>query len=90
MMPRLVRVEASQVRTESRVCPGIAQTEQGETYLLDGRTPADRGICCQAFTAMSALRMALMVTDEVAGERDGHLDATCPHGFVTFRLSRAG
>ena len=88
-MARKVRVEACQVRTESRVCPGMAQTERGETYVLDARTPAERGICCQAFTAMSPFRTALAVTDQVGREQDGHLDITCPHGVVTFRLSRA-
>jgi uncharacterized repeat protein (TIGR04076 family) len=66
----------------------MAKTEQGEVYVFDGRTPGARGICCQAFTAMNAFRTALMVTDKLDSEKDGHLDVTCPHGAVTFRLTR--
>lgn len=90
MIPHSIRAEACTVRTESRTCPGMAQTEQGEVYTLDARTPAGgRGICCQAFTAMTPFRAAMMTTDKLASEQDGHLDVVCPHGSVTFRLTRA-
>ncbi len=90
MKPHSIQVEAFAVRTESRVCPGMAKTAQGEVYVMDGRTPpGSLGICCQAFTAMNAFRTALMVTDKLDSETDGHLEVTCPHGAVTFRLSRA-
>lgn len=91
MIPHSIHVEACSVGTESGICPGMAKTEQGETYVMDGRTPQGaRGICCQAFTAMSPFRAAMMTTDRLASEQDGHLDVVCPHGAVTFRLSRAG
>lgn len=88
MIPHRIQCEAVKVNTESGICPGMAETEQGEVYLFDGRTPAPRGICCQAFAAMGAFRAALMVTDKLASEVQGHLDITCPHGAVTFRLTR--
>ena len=88
MTPHTIRCEAVAVDTESGICPGMAKTEQGETYIMDGRTPAARGICCQAFAAMSAFRAAMMVTDKLNSEHDGHLELKCPHGVVTFRLSR--
>jgi len=88
-MPHSIQVEAAIVGTESRVCPGMAKTEQGEIYVLDGRTPSARGICCQAFDAMNSFRTAMMVTDQLASEKDGNLDITCPHGVVTFRLTRS-
>jgi uncharacterized repeat protein (TIGR04076 family) len=89
MIPHSVRCEVTVVRTESGVCPGIAKTERGEVYVMDGRTPGERGICGQAFAAMNSFRTALMVTDKLDGEKDGGLEITCPHGAVTFRLSRA-
>jgi uncharacterized repeat protein (TIGR04076 family) len=88
MIPNRVRCQAVAVRTESKVCPGLAKTEQGETYVLDARTPGPRGICCQAFAAMSAQKLALMVTEKIEGENPDGQDITCPHGAVTFRLSR--
>jgi len=89
MIPHPIRCEAVAVRTESKVCPGIAKTEQGEVYILDARTPGPRGICCQALTAMNSIKTAMMVTEELKGETQGGVEITCPHGAVTFRLSRA-
>ena len=89
MIPHRIQCEAAVVKTESGVCPGMAKTEQGEVYVFDGRTPGPRGICCQAFAAINAFRVAQMVTDTLASEKQGHLDITCPHGAVTFRLTRA-
>ncbi len=88
MIPYRISCEAVAVNTESKICPGMAKTEQGEAYVIDARTPGSRGICCQAFAAMTAFRAALMVTEKLDSERQGHLDVICPHGAVTFRLSR--
>ncbi len=88
MIPYPLLCEAAKVDTESKICPGMAKTEQGETYVFDGRTPGPRGVCCQAFGALTAFRAAMMVTDKLASETQGHLDILCPHGVVTFRLSR--
>jgi hypothetical protein len=88
MTPHQVQCEALNVRTETKICPGLAKTEQGETYLLDARTPGPKGICCQAFAAMNSMRMAMSVTDQKDLENFEYFDVTCPHGAVTFRLSR--
>ena len=88
MTPHKIRCVAQEVRTDSKICPGLAKTEQGETYLFDARTPGSRGICGQAFTAMNSLRMALAVTDKEGLNGLEFFDVTCPHGAVTFRISR--
>jgi uncharacterized repeat protein (TIGR04076 family) len=88
VIPHAIRCEAVAVRTESKVCPGVAKTEQGEVYVLDARTPSPRGICCQALTALNSMKTAMMVTEKLRGETQESLDVSCPHGAVTFRLSR--
>jgi uncharacterized repeat protein (TIGR04076 family) len=87
-----IRCEVVAVDAESGACPGMARTTLGETYRLDGRTPAPTGICCQAFGAISPMKLAMSLTDRMDWEAEnpsGHFDVVCPHGHVTFRLSRA-
>jgi hypothetical protein len=84
-----IKCEAVDVKTESGICPGIAKTERGETHLIGARTPGPNGICCQAFGSLSPMKLAMMYTDRMEWESREHFDITCPHGFVTFRLSRA-
>jgi hypothetical protein len=55
---------------------------------MDHRTPASRGICCQAFAALSPMKLAMMYTDRMEWEKRDYFDITCSHGVVTFRLSR--
>ena len=88
MTPHQIQCEALNVRTDTKICPGLAKTEQGEMYLLDARTPGPKGICCQAFAAMNSMRMAMAVTGQKDLDNSGYFDVTCPHGAVTFRLSR--
>jgi len=88
MIPSQIQCEALNVRTDTKICPGLAKTEQGESYLLSARTPGPNGICCQAMTAMNSLRMALSVIEQKDLGDSGYFDVVCPHGFVTFRLSR--
>lgn len=88
MTPHKIQCEALNVRTDNKICPGLAKTEQGEMYLLDARTPGPKGICCQALAAMNSMRMAMAVTDKKDLENLEYFDVTCPHGAVTFRLSR--
>ena len=88
MTPHQIHCEALNVRTDTKICPGLAKTEQGETYLLNARTPASKGICCQALTAMNSMRMAMAVTDQEDLNNSEYFDVTCPHGAVTFRLTR--
>jgi len=66
----------------------LAKTEKGEMYLFDARTPGPKSICCRAFAAMNSMRMAMAVTDQKDLENLRYFDVTCPHGAVTFRLSR--
>ncbi len=88
MNPHQIQCEALNVRTDSKVCPGLAKTEQGEVYVLNARTPDLKGMCCHALTAMNSLRLVLSATNAEDLENSDHFDVTCPHGFVTFRLSR--
>ena len=88
MTPNQIQCEALNVRTDTKTCLGLAKTVQGEMYLLDARTPGPKGICCQAFAAMNSMRMALAVTGQNDLDNLEYLDVTCPHGAVTFRLSR--
>jgi hypothetical protein len=82
-----VKCEAIAVKTDSGVCPGIAETKQGEVFIIGPRTPAPNGICCQAFSALASLKLVMMYTGEQDLKKD-YFDIVCPHGFVTYRLSR--
>jgi len=84
-----IQCEAIEVRTESGVCGGLAKTKVGETAIIDGRTPESPGMCSNAFCSLSNAAFIMMVTDKMPGEVDGHIDRVCPHGVVTYRLSRA-
>ena len=86
---RTIKCEAIDVKTETGVCPGIARTKKGEVHLIDGRTPCGEGMCSNAFSALSNPIFVMMCTDEMPGEKDGYVDRVCPHGAVTFRLSRS-
>jgi hypothetical protein len=88
LSPHQIKCEALDVRTDSKICPGLAKTEQGEVYVLDARTPGLKGMCCQALTAMNSLRLVLSVTKAEDLKSSDYYDVVCPHGFVTFRLSR--
>jgi hypothetical protein len=83
-----IRCEALEVRTESGVCPGIARTERGEVFVLGARTPDSRGICCQALSAISPMKLAMSLTERMDWEAGQYCDVICPHGIVTYRLSR--
>ena len=88
MILNQIKCEAVRVNTDSKVCPGLAKTEQGEVYIIDARTPGPKGICCQAFGAMSAVKLAMMYTDKMSWEKQDCFPVICPHGVVTFQLSR--
>jgi uncharacterized repeat protein (TIGR04076 family) len=85
-----IKCEAIEVKTESGICPGLAQTRQGEACTLGARTPEPRGICVQALNAIHPMALAMKLTDRMDWEKEEnqHVDTTCPHGFVTFRISR--
>ena len=84
-----IKCEAIDVRTESGVCVGIAKTQKGEEYIIDGRTPEVNGMCSNAFCALSNAAFIMMATDKMPGEKDGYIDRVCPHGVVSFRLLRS-
>ena len=84
-----VKWEAIDVKTESGICIGIAKTQKGEEYIIDGRTPEADGMCSNAFCALGNAAFIMMATDKMPGEKDGYIDRVCPHGVVTFRLSRS-
>ena len=43
---------------------------------------------CQDRTALSPMKLAMMYTDRMEWETRDYFDITCPHGVVTWRLSR--
>lgn len=83
-----VECKVIEVKTDTGICPGIAKTEKDETYLIGARTPESRGICSQAFAAMNSMKLVLSLTDKLDSKEKEYYDIVCPHGFVTFRLSR--
>lgn len=88
MILQQIRCEAVAVATDSGICPGMAKTERGETFIIGARTPGATGICCQAFTSLAPMKLAMMYTEKMSWEKNEYFDVTCPHGAVTFRLSR--
>ncbi len=83
-----IRCEAVSVNTATGICPGMAKTKKGEAVVIGARTPEGGGICCQAFSAIAPMKLAFAYTDRMEWEKNDHFDIVCPHGFVTFRLSR--
>ncbi len=83
-----IKCEAIDVRTDSGICPGMAKTQKGEVYILGARTPESKGICSSALTAIHPWSLAMMLTDKMDWEMKDYFDVGCPHGMVTFRLSR--
>lgn len=81
--------EVVEVKTDSKTCIGVARTVLGEKFIIDGRTPPGDGMCSNAFGAISNLAFVMMCTDNLEGEKDGAVERVCPHGVVTYRLSRA-
>lgn len=70
------------------MCPGLARTEEGEVFIIGARTPDSRGICCQALNAIHPMKLAFSLTEKMDWETKGYFVVTCPHGVVTYRLSR--
>jgi len=89
MKVNTVKCEAINVNTPSGTCVGLAQTQKGEISLIDGRTPDGDGMCANAFGALSNAAFLMMAMDKMPSEQNGILDRVCPHGCVTFRLSRS-
>jgi uncharacterized repeat protein (TIGR04076 family) len=83
-----IKCEAITVNTETGICPGMAKTERGEVFIIGARTPEGKGICCQAFSSIAPMKLVYMYTDKMDWEKNEYFDITCPHGVVTYRLSR--
>jgi uncharacterized repeat protein (TIGR04076 family) len=83
-----IRCEAINVNTDSAICPGVAKTEKGEVFIIGARTPGLKGICSQAFSAISPMKLAMSLTEKMDWETKDYFDIVCPHGVVTYRLSR--
>lgn len=88
MVHHSIKCEAIKVNTESGVCPGIAKTHKGETHIFGARTPESKGICTSAFSAAFPMAHSMLFTDKMDWEKNDFFDITCPHGVVTFRMSR--
>ena len=88
MILNTIKCHVVNVETDSGICPGMAKTQKDEVFLIGARTPAAEGICCQAFSAMAPMKLAMMYTDKMEWEKNDYFDIVCPHGFVTYRLSR--
>jgi uncharacterized repeat protein (TIGR04076 family) len=82
-----IKCQAVNVKTGDGICPGMAKTQKGEVYTLGPRTP-ESSICSTAFTSIQPWSLSMMLTDKMDWERKDHFDVVCPHGMVTFRLSR--
>jgi len=83
-----IKCEAIRVNTASGICTGIAKTERNEVFIIGARTPDSKGICCQALSAISPMKLAMSLTDKMDWETKEYFDIICPHGIVTYRLSR--
>lgn len=83
-----IKIEAIDVRTDSNICPGLAKTQKGEKFVLNARTPDSKGICRSALGAIDSMAFAMMKIEKMEWEKEDFFDIVCPHGAVTFRLSR--
>jgi len=88
MVYNKIRCEVINVSTDTSICPGVAKTKNGEVFILGGRTSEPIGICCQAFSAISPMKLAMSLTEKMDWETKDYSDIVCPHGFVTYRISR--
>jgi uncharacterized repeat protein (TIGR04076 family) len=88
MIYNRIKCEAVGVSTESGICPGVAKTGKGEVFILGARTPDSKGICFQALSAISPMKLAMSLTEKMDWETKDYFDVVCPHGVVTYRLSR--
>ena len=83
-----IKFEAIEVRSDSGVCEGLAETAKGETFIMDGRTPNGNGMCSNAFCALSNAAFIMMAAENKLTGDKGYIERVCPHGAVTFRISR--
>ena len=84
-----IKVTVIEVRTESGICPGMAKIQQGETWVLGARTPDGKGLCGNAFGAIYPMALAMRLTEKMEWEKKDTFEITCPHGKVTYQITRA-
>lgn len=83
-----VKCEVIAVKTDTSICQGPAGTKLGEIFTIGARTPETRGMCVLALSAIAPMKMAMTFTEKTDWEKEDYLDIVCPHGVVTYRLSR--
>jgi len=77
-----IRCEAVTVDQARTTCQ-----KPGDVFVIGPRTPD--GMCSRAFAAVYPAALAMRFSDSIKWEApEGHLDVTCPDGFVVYRLSR--
>lgn len=67
-----IKCETIEARTESGICPGLAETQPGEACTLGARTLEPRGICIQALNAIHPMAHAMKLTDWMDWEEKNH------------------
>jgi len=83
-----IKCEAIKVATDTGFCPGSAKCGVGEVYILGARTP-EPGMCGRSFHTIHPMALAMQFTDKLLLEKpDGHVEVSCPGGFVVYQLSR--
>lgn len=86
-----VKCEAIEVKTDSGICPGLAKTKKGEQFVLTGRTPEGKGMCINSVPVVYPMVLSMRLTEKMEWEElqdQEHFDVICPHGAVTYRISR--
>ncbi len=83
-----IKVEAFKVQGDSGICPGEAKVKESEEFVLGARTPAENPICTNALMAIQPMALAMKLTNKMYWEKNEYFDLVCPHGAVTFRISR--
>ena len=85
-----IKFTAVDVKTDSGICVGLAKTQKGEEYIMDGRTPESPGMCSNAFCALANAAFIMMVNDTMPGEKDGYIERVCPHILYPSRILPSG
>jgi len=75
----------TEVKTESKCCPGSARCKEGETY--SPRTPVP-SMCGRAFHALHPMALSMRFSERMVFESDDGIIVTCPDGYVQYNLKR--
>ena len=91
MQVNRIQCEAIEVNTETKICPGSAKMEQGEIFVFDLNARTPKGMCISSIPSVYPMAFAMRLTEKMDWEEElekDHFDITCPHGAVTYRVSR--